>query len=595
MIGRALLVGRLVVRDIKRRRLQSGLLLVMMAATTITLALGLTIHQVSQSPYERTRAATSGPDIVALFQPNPDSAEQSGSLLAPLVHARGVVTSAGPFPIAATTLTASGINVPVDAQGRTTPRTAVDRPALTSGNWVRPHEVVLEQGLADTLNLHVGDTIRLGRHELRVGGVALTASRPPYPTVLPGLVWVTPAEAARLASRSDPLGYELELKLANPAAAGAFWNQPAAARFSNATANEFSLEQSWQQIRSEDYKAVQVDQKVLVLIGSLLALLAIASVAVVVGGRMAEQTRRVGLLKAAGASPRLIALALLCENLLLGLVAAAIGLAAAELLAPAIANPGNGLIGSAGTPPLTAAAVGLVVLVTVAVAAGATILPAVRAARTSTIRALSEPIHAPQRRPRLVALSARLPVPLLFAVRLVARRLRRSVLVAVSLTIAVAMVVVVLAVQHGISLHDEGQAPTGMFLEIRPGDRVIHLAYVLSAILVVLAAINAVFTSWAAATDAERSTALARALGATPRQITAGLTAAQLLPGLLAAFLGIPAGLAIYAIASGHHTVPPTLWLIAVIPGTLLVVAALTALPARIAANAPVAEVLRTE
>lgn len=47
----------------------------------------------------------------------------------------------------------------------------------------------------------------------------------------------------------------------------------------------------------------------------LLGLLAVASVAVVAGGRMAEQVKRVGLLKAAGGSPPLAAAVLLAEHL----------------------------------------------------------------------------------------------------------------------------------------------------------------------------------------------------------------------------------------------------------------------------------------
>jgi putative ABC transport system permease protein len=159
------------------------------------------------------------------------------------------------------------------------------------------------------------------------------------------------------------------------------------------------------------------------------------------------------------------------------------------------------------------------------------------------------------------------------------------------------MVVATLTIQHGIDVRNQHQTPTGMFLATGPGDRVRHLVILLSAVLIVLAAINAIFTSWATAIDAERSTALARALGATPRQISACLTTAQLLPGAAAACLGIPAGLAVYAAAGGHlgRSAPPILWLIAVIPGTLLVVAALTALPARIVATRPVADVLRAE
>ena len=54
----------------------------------------------------------------------------------------------------------------------------------------------------------------------------------------------------------------------------------------------------------------------------------------------------------------------------------------------------------------------------VLVAACATIVPAVRGARTSTMRALNDPAHPPRRRPADRALGA-LPVPLLLAVRLV--------------------------------------------------------------------------------------------------------------------------------------------------------------------------------
>ncbi len=91
--------------------------------------------------------------------------------------------------------------------------------------------------------------------------------------------------------------------------------------------------------------------------------------------------------------------------------------------------------------------------------------------------------------------------------------------------------------------------------------------------------------------------AIARAIGATPRQISAGLCAVQLFPGLLAACLGIPAGLIIYDFAGGHvgRAAPPVLSLLALIPVTLIAVAVLTAIRARIGARRPVAEVLRSE
>jgi hypothetical protein len=67
-----------------------------------------------------------------------------------------------------------------------------------------------------------------------------------------------------------------------------------------------------------------------------------------------------------------------------------------------------------------------------------------------------------------------------------------------------------------------------------------------------LLAANAIFTTWATVIDAQRPTALARALGATPRQVSAGLTTAQLVAALVAACIGIPAGLGLYQIAGGR-------------------------------------------
>jgi ABC-type antimicrobial peptide transport system permease subunit len=120
---------------------------------------------------------------------------------------------------------------------------------------------------------------------------------------------------------------------------------------------------------------------------------------------------------------------------------------------------------------------------------------------------------------------------------------------------------------------------------------------VITITLVALAAVNAMFITWATALDNRHASALARALGATPRQVSAGLSAAQVLPALAGAILGIPGGLELIAIADPDAATPtPPLWqLLAVVPGTVLVVAALTAIPARFAARRPVAEILRSE
>ena len=142
---------------------------------------------------------------------------------------------------------------------------------------------------------------------------------------------------------------------------------------------------------------------------------------------MAEQTRRVGLLKAVGGTPAFVATVLLAENLLLALAAAIIGLAAGRAARAHARQPRpRAARQSPPAPPLTLGSIVLVVGVAVAVAAAATLAPALRGARTSTIRALNDPARPPRRRPLVIALSAALPVPLLLGLRLVARRTRRT-------------------------------------------------------------------------------------------------------------------------------------------------------------------------
>ena len=69
-----------------------------------------------------------------------------------------------------------------------------------------------------------------------------------------------------------------------------------------------------------------------------------------------------------------------------------------------------------------------------------------------------------------------------------------------------------------------------------------------------------------------------------------------MLPALAGAILGIPGGLALIAVVDPDKTTMPPLWqLLAVVPATAIVVAALTAIPARAGARRPVAEILQSE
>ena len=479
-MGRVLLAGRLAARNMRRRPAEAALLLLAMMAATTVLTLGLVLNGVTDDPYQSTREATAGPDVVAsvapdLFMGRP--VDLAG--LAALTDAPGVVDHSGPYPVVGAELEADGVSgsrrtprgeviggaAGVWAVGRDPAAASVDRPELTQGSWVRDGGVVVEAGFADALDVGEGDRITLrtrlctpqtptrtetcrvvNDRSFQVVGVAVTAAARPYPGVCfapfcpqfaeamedavpegpppeepppdeavddehfaedpvePGLVWLTDADARALAPAPDTLSYVANLKLADPTDAPAF----VGAHLS--TTGETVLE-SWQDIRAGHDQSMQDQQEVLQIGSRLLGILAVATVAVLVGGRIADQTRRVGLLKAVGGTPRLVTVVLLTEYLVLALLASAAGLTAGWLAAPLLTDPGAGLLGRAGAPSLTLSTVAQVTAVALGVAAIATVVPAVRAARTSTVHALADTARPPRRTAWLIALSAACPSP----------------------------------------------------------------------------------------------------------------------------------------------------------------------------------------
>jgi len=623
-MGKILLVARLAARDIRYHRTQAILLLLAITAATTTLVLGLALNGVTSHPYQQTRALTNGPDLVAGYGVNLGSAQGPTAVSAAeiqadtssLTHLDGVTGYSGPYPIASVILRVRGLTVPVQAEGRGQAPASIDQPKLTAGSWVRPDGVVIERTFAEALGVGVGDRVTLDGRAFTVAGIAVTAAAAPYPncyltscmftgpdmsssssdlsTLNVGLTWVTEADARALASPQAPLSYVLNLKLKDPATAPAVVNQVFANGGIGAAINSgIDSVYSWQDIQSAAGQLVQDQQGVLRIGAVLSVLLAIASVAVLAGGRMAERTRRVGLLKAVGSTPKLVAAVLVAENLAVALLAAAAGLVIGWAAAPLITNPGAGLIGTAGAPSITPATVGLTVAVALAVALASSLVPAVRASRSSTVSALADAPRPPGRRAALIALSARLPVPLLLGVRMTARRIRRAMLGAASIAVTTTGIVAVLTFRATVN-HDLG--PGGGHV----GDPVVardtQMLAVITVVLVALAVLNAVCAAWATVQDSRLSAALARALGASPRQVSAGVAWAQVLPAIPGALLGIPLGILLFkATDTGVMAIPPVWWLAAAVLAIVAAVAGMASIPALIGARIPASQVLQSE
>ena len=154
-MGRILLVGRLAVRDLRRRPGEAVLLLLAIMAATATLTLGLVLRGVTDDPYQSTRDGDGGARRRRRRR-RPRHARSTGPPTRPhstaLADAPGVVAHSGPYPVITADVEANGRTGTAHAIGRDTTPAAVDQPALTDGTWVDDGGVVVEAAFADALD-----------------------------------------------------------------------------------------------------------------------------------------------------------------------------------------------------------------------------------------------------------------------------------------------------------------------------------------------------------------------------------------------------------------------------------------------------------
>ncbi|MFI5912050.1 FtsX-like permease family protein [Dactylosporangium sp. NPDC051541] len=590
MRGRLLLIGRLLVRDLRRTWIETILLVVAIGAATATLTVGFALNAVAASSYQQTRAATNGPDATAEPLGTGDAVLPD---LERVANNPDTTAHSGPFPIRYSTMTATGKTVRTVVEGRDQPPAAVDQPLVISGAWtIGPGTAVVEHGFAVALGLHVGDAVTVEGHTFRVAGTAITSSRSAYPsagwrvpgqgiaTESAGLIWVDRREV------HDPQTYSLKVRINDPAASRDYTHQwgPGMNML------------RWQNFE-ERYRMQNRDaQLTLKLGGWMLNALSIAGVLGIVAGRIIGRRRRVGVLKALGAGPVLIALVHLTEYLVIALTAAAAGLVAGWFTAPVLFKPNAGLMGTASAAPPTLQALTAAVELAVAIAAAATVIPVLRATTTSTAHALADAAPAPPRRRRWrVTLSRRLPIALLLGVRINARRPRRARLVTVNafVTMFALSAVLMLLAQSGTHQVDMG---AGAELPDVRGAATVRAGFLVAAVICVLALFNTIVSTWSAVLDARHPLAVARTLGATPLQAGAGLAVAQVLPAIPGVLAGIPAGIGLYKFfdESGTGRYATVSALLGTAFAVVLAIVALTAVPALLAARRPVADTLES-
>ena len=471
----------------------------------------------------------------------------------------------------------------------------MNRPVLTAGSPLREDGIVLERSLADALGIEVGDTLAVtsssGSIDLPVLGTAVVPSQPRYPRRNPGLAWVTPATLERVEPDRTRWRWTEALRLANPSAAAAFTEQ---AR--TRVPGDLSFE-TWQVQRDYALGDAQPMQVIVTLFTILLLVVAFVVVGILVGARASDQHREIGLLKAAGFTPRQVGAVFALESTALGLVAAALGFALGSVLAPRFAEPSaETLIGSP-----TIAANPWHILVASCVVLPVLLAGALTSTRRSTRFSVLEAIHAGTSSPpnsRLARAVARSVLPLTIGLGLkdLLARGRRALLLAAAIALTGAVVVVALSLDATL----EAQAAAGETTDIP--DELRLLVYTLDTALLLITVTTLVAVALLSVRERIRDYGVLKAIGLTPRQITSTVISSHAALALVASLLAVPLGVGLYLslawITSGttEDAVVAPWRSLALIPiGTVLVVVVATSVPARLATRIRTSDALRYE
>jgi ABC-type antimicrobial peptide transport system permease subunit len=428
--------------------------------------------------------------------------------------------------------------------------------------------------------------------DLPVLGTAVVASQARYPAATPD----SPGSPPRRSHSVEPVRsrwrWTEALRLANPSTAAAF-TERAASRLRQQPGLYF---ETWQNQRDSALGDAQGTQVIVTMFTILLLIVAFVVVGILVGARASDQHREIGLLKAAGFTPRQVGAVFALESTALGLVAAALGFALGAILAPCLAAPSaETLLGSPTIAPNPWHIVAASCLVLPVLLAGASTATR-RSTRFSVLEAIRTGSSLPSnsRLARVVARSL-LPLTTRLGLKDLLARGRRARLLAAAIALTGAVVVTALSLNATLDAQPAGKASDFP-------DELLLLIYTLDTVLLLITATTVVAVVLLSVRERIRDYGIFKAIGLTPRQINSTVVSAHAALAAVASLLAIPLGiglyLAMYGIASGttEDAVVAPWWSLALIPvGIVLVVVAATSLPARLATRIRTADALRYE
>ncbi|WP_031074146.1 ABC transporter permease [Streptomyces sp. NRRL WC-3742] len=277
---------------VKRRRLQTFVIGLVVLCSTTTVVLALAVISAARAPFDAAFDDQRGAHVVAAFDP----AKAPADKLAATAHRPGVAAAEGPFEQVVVRMPVDWFGRPpgpLTLVGRNAPASgAVDRPELLTGRWATaPGEVVIQQPFSGYPDDKLGKPLP-GMPGLTVVGFASSMSASAGG-------WVTPEQAEAL----HPTGLQMLYRFTD-----ADGERQLTAALATATEGlpEGALVsgQSYLTLKQAFSAGADAYLPVMTVFGVLGLVVAVLIVGNVVSGAVVSGYRHIGVLKSIGFTPR---------------------------------------------------------------------------------------------------------------------------------------------------------------------------------------------------------------------------------------------------------------------------------------------------
>ncbi|MFC9429853.1 FtsX-like permease family protein [Streptomyces sp. NPDC056987] len=367
---------------VRRRRLQTFVIGLVVLCSTVTVLLALAVLDAASAPFDRAFAEQRGAHAVASF----DAAKVSDEQLARTAGRPGVAAAAGPFGQAVLQVPDSWLgrpSGPLTVVGRAATAGPVDRIRLLTGRWATaPGELVVDWGIQGTPDLDMlGTELKSpGAPTLTVVGFATSMSKSAGG-------WVSPEQMAALHPASTQMLYRFP-----DSRTGTERGLRAALDTATAGLPDGALTGTQSYLTLKQAFSAQADAYLpfMTFFGVLGLLVSVLIVGNVVSGAVVSGYRHIGVLKALGFTPNQVVAVYLTMVSVPAVAGCVLGTALGNVLAQPILGLAFGGIeigtASIGVSPWLSAGclLGMPALVVLAA-----LIPALRAHRLPAAQAIS--------------------------------------------------------------------------------------------------------------------------------------------------------------------------------------------------------------